>query len=124
MNNEDKETAAEMQQIEIIIGKIMRGGVFLATCFMVVGLLLLLITSNTGYPGTTFPTTIAEIIAGLAAFKAFAFMMTGIFFLILTPFLRVVISVYAFYKEKDALYVYITLTVLIILIISFLIGHH
>ncbi|GAJ26915.1 hypothetical protein JCM15457_1867 [Liquorilactobacillus sucicola DSM 21376 = JCM 15457] len=124
MNSKNKNTAAEMEEIEIIIGKIMRVGVLLATLFMLAGLLLLLITSNSGYPGKSFPTTIAAILSGLTEFKAFAFMMTGIFLLILTPFLRVVISVYAFYKEKDTLYVYITLTVLFILIISFLIGHH
>ena len=51
-------------------------------------------------------------------------MMLGIFLLILTPVLRVVISIYAFAKEKDHLYVWITSIVLVILIISFIIGHH
>lgn len=51
-------------------------------------------------------------------------MMAGIYLLILTPVLRVVISIYAFYQEKDMLYVKITSLVLLILIISVIVGHH
>ncbi len=49
-------------------------------------------------------------------------MMFGLFCLILTPVLRVVVSLFTFLKEKDYLYVGITGIVLIILVISFLIG--
>ncbi len=50
-------------------------------------------------------------------------MMGGVYLLILTPILRVVISIYAFYKENDFLYVKITSLVLLILIISVIVGH-
>ncbi len=55
-------------------------------------------------------------------FKPYSIMMLGIFCLILTPILRVVVSIYSFYKEHDMLYVVITSIVLIILMISFVFG--
>ncbi len=50
-------------------------------------------------------------------------MMLGIFLLILTPVLRVVVSIYAFIKENDKLYAWITTVVLVILVIAMLIGY-
>ena len=122
MTKHDLQT--EMNQVELLIGKIMRIGVLIAAFVMIIGLGLLLVTGKSGYPGTFYPTTLQTIIAGVCAFKAAAWMMLGIFLLILTPVLRVVISIYAFSKEKDHLYVWITSIVLVILVISFIIGHH
>lgn len=122
MTKHDLQT--EMNQVELLIGKIMRIGVLIAAFVMIIGLGLLLVTGKSGYSGTFYPTTLQAIIAGVCAFKAAAWMMLGIFLLILTPVLRVVISIYAFAKEKDHLYVWITSIVLVILIISFIIGHH
>lgn len=51
-----------------------------------------------------------------------AFIMLGLFCLILTPVLRVVVSIFAFAKEKDYLYVVITLIVLVILVIGMSFG--
>lgn len=116
--------ALEMKEIELTIGKIMRVGVVLAAVFMLFGMGLFFINKGSGYPGATFPTTLTLIFQGTLHFKAYAYMMAGIFFLILTPVLRVIVSIYAFWKEKDFLYVYITSAVLFILIISYLIGHH
>jgi uncharacterized membrane protein len=44
--------------------------------------------------------------------------MIGLFLLILTPVLRVAASVFSFLKEKDYLYTWITLLVLLILLLS------
>lgn len=109
--------------VEVIIGKIMRIGVLLAAVVMIAGFLMLLVKGTSGYPGETFPTTLAGVVSGMAAFRAYAWMMGGIYLLILTPVLRVVISIYAFVREKDYLYVRITTLVLLILIVSFIIGH-
>lgn len=49
--------------------------------------------------------------------------MLGLFLLILTPVLRVVVSIYAFIKEKDRLYTWITTAVLVILIGAMIIGY-
>ncbi|TWW12437.1 membrane protein [Dellaglioa algida] len=122
--NENNKTSAEMAKIELIIGKILRAGVFISATIMIIGLVLSLVTGSTGYPGNTFPTSFTAIISGIGALKPYAIMMLGLFFLILTPILRVVVSIYAFYKEKDYLYVKITVIVLVILIAGFFIGGH
>ncbi|MBA1434692.1 DUF1634 domain-containing protein [Bombilactobacillus bombi] len=112
----------EMNEIELIIGKILRVGVIISVAVMIIGLALLLIQGNGGY-GSQFPTTFAAIGRGLLQFKPDAILMLGIFLLILTPVLRVVVSIYAFLKEKDYLYVYITTFVLIILAFAMIAGY-
>ena len=113
---------AEMAQIELVIGKILRIGVAVSATLLIIGMLLAIIHGGTGYSEYQFPTTFTEIFSGIATFKAGAVIMFGLFCLILTPVLRVVVSIYAFAKEGDYLYVWITVIVLVILIIGMAIG--
>ncbi|MCH5464940.1 DUF1634 domain-containing protein [Levilactobacillus tujiorum] len=115
-------TAAEMVQVETIIGRILQVGVVLSAIVMGIGLVLLLATGDSGYAGDTVPLTMGAILLGSWQLKSYAIMMLGTYCLILTPVLRVVVSIYAFYKERDRLYVMITTLVLIILLIALLIG--
>lgn len=117
------EMKKEIDDIEKIIGKIMQIGVLIAAAVIVIGILDLLITGSTGYPVGVHPHAPGTILQGVMQFKAYAIMMLGIFLLILTPVLRVVVSIYAFIKEKDRLYTWITTIVLIILIIAMVIGY-
>lgn len=117
-------TAREMAQVETIIGRILQVGVIVSAIVMLIGMVLFLATGNSGYPGTTIPLKMGAILVGTLQFKPYAIMMLGIYCLILTPVLRVVVSIYAFYKEKDHLYVIITTAVLIILLIALVIGVH
>lgn len=117
-------TTTEMNHIEAIIGRILQIGVSIAAIIMALGLLLLIIKGGqTGYAKNVHPTTISGILRGITQLKPYAVMMLGLFCLILTPILRVVVSIYAFAKEHDRLYVVITTLVLVILGISFVIGH-
>ncbi|KPN79133.1 Uncharacterized protein RZ56_11760 [Apilactobacillus kunkeei] len=122
MNTQQPATKEEMNRIELVIGKILRVGVIISAIIMIIGLLLLLITGKSGYANDAFPTTFKAIFSGIESLKPYAIMMLGIFCLILTPVLRVIVSIYSFYKEKDMLYVWITTFVLIVLIISFFFG--
>lgn len=115
-------TAQEMAQVETIIGRILQVGVIFSAIVMAIGLVMFLATGHSGYLGTTMPLSMGAILLGTWQLKPFAIMMLGVYCLILTPVLRVVVSIYAFYKEKDHLYVAITTTVLIILIIALVIG--
>lgn len=117
-------TKQEMAHIETMIGRILQIGVVIAAVIMAIGLILFLVNGgNSGYAANAHPTTIHAILVGTAQLKPYAIMMVGMFCLILTPVLRVIVSIYAFYKEKDRLYVIITTLVLLILCISFIIGH-
>lgn len=113
----------EMKTIELVIGKILRIGVVISVTVMLLGLILFLWQQSGGYPHNRFPTSPAAIYQGLLTLKPYAVMMLGIFLLILTPVLRVVVSIYAFWKEHDQLYVYITTTVLIILVVAMVGGY-
>ncbi|WP_390407256.1 DUF1634 domain-containing protein [Lacticaseibacillus jixiensis] len=113
----------EINDIELIIGKIMQIGVLLAAAVMLVGMAMLLISGASGYPAGVHPHTITAIASGVVHFKAYAWLMTGIFLLILTPVLRVVVSIYAFIKEQDRLYTWITTIVLVILVVAMIIGY-
>jgi len=115
-------TAKEMAQVETIIGRILQVGVIFSAIVMLIGLALFLITGYSGYEGDFVPRQMGMILAGTWQLKPYAIMMLGVYCLILTPVLRVVVSIYAFYKEKDHLYVAITTLVLIILLIALVIG--
>ncbi|MEJ6347734.1 DUF1634 domain-containing protein [Holzapfeliella sp. He02] len=119
MNDKQK----EMQDVELVIGKILRIGVIIAAVVMALGVLLLLVQGNSGYADNNMPATLSEVFMGSFALKPYAVMALGILLLILTPVLRVVISIYAFFKESDYLYMWITTIVFVILIISMIVGY-
>ncbi|AFS00820.1 DUF1634 domain-containing protein [Lentilactobacillus buchneri] len=120
--NTKEQMTEEMADVQLIIGKILRLGVIISATVMIIGLVLLIVKGNGGYPHNAFPTDFTQIWAGIAELKPYAIMMLGIFLLILTPVLRVVVSIYSFYREGDSLYVWITTIVLVILGISFVFG--
>lgn len=111
-----------IEDTEIVISRTLRAGVALSGAITCLGLGLFLLTGNSGYPGESFPTSVVEILRGLGTLKPYAVMLSGLFLLILTPVLRVGVSIVTFLKEKDYMYAAITATVFIILIISFLLG--
>ncbi|MFT8363883.1 MAG: DUF1634 domain-containing protein [Sporolactobacillus sp.] len=123
MSDEELKKAQKMDQIERIIGHVLRIGVGLSAFVIVAGIIAGLFAGETGYRGTTFPKTPSAILSGLILLKPLAILMTGLFLLILTPVLRVAVSIYAFAVEKDYLYVWITTIVLFILVIAMWIGY-
>ncbi|HEY7356066.1 MAG TPA: DUF1634 domain-containing protein [Ktedonobacterales bacterium] len=123
---------------EEIISWILRVGVVASALMIALGVVLLFVTGETGYGGSfndlaglvqyhqgqqaAFPTTPGDVLAGLAQFKPYAFIALGLLLLILTPVIRVAASVVIFLLERDHAYVFITLIVLVILVVSFLLG--
>ncbi|WP_143319259.1 DUF1634 domain-containing protein [Clostridium sp. HBUAS56010] len=113
-----------LEDAEILISKTLRIGVAVSAGITALGLVLFLITGNSGYPGATFPTSMLEIGKGFLDLKPYAVILSGLFVLVLTPVIRVGVSIVTFFREKDYLYVVITATVFVILIISFLMGNN
>lgn len=101
MNDKQK----EMQDVELLIGKILRAGVIIAAVVMAFGVLLLLLQGNSGYAGNNMPASLSEVFMGSIALKPYAIMALGILLLILTPVLRVVISIYAFFLKNRIIYI-------------------
>jgi uncharacterized membrane protein len=112
----------KIEDTEILISKALRIGVVLSASVIGLGFLLFIVTGSSGYPGSSFPTSPIMILKGLAGFKPYAVIMTGLLILILTPVFRVGISIVTFIKEQDFLYVVITSIVFVILIVSLLLG--
>lgn len=121
MMNENKKSE-EIEKAEIMISKSLRVGVILSAIIIVIGLLLFIKTGNSGYQGSYFPTRLGEIFKGIIGIKPYAIILAGLYILILTPVVRVAVSIIVFLKEKDYLYTKITLFVLAILIFSLCMG--
>ena len=115
-------TAKEMAQVQTIIGRILQVVVIFSAIVMLIGLVLFLVSGQSGYSGSYVPRRMGLILQGTWQLKPYAIMMLGVYCLILTPVLRVVVSIYAFYKEHDHLYVAITTLVLAILLVALAIG--
>lgn len=112
----------ELDDLELVIGKAIKYGVIASAVIILAGLAAFIITGSSGYQGNYYPTNILTILRDCAALKPYAIMMTGIMLLILTPVIRVGVSILVFAKEHDRKYVLITAFVFVVLIISFFLG--
>lgn len=73
-------------------------------------------------PGAIFPYKLADLSEQLLALRGRAIVTLGILVLLLTPVVRVLLSIIAFIFERDWVYVAMTTGVFVLLLISFLIG--
>lgn len=112
----------QSKDVNLLFSKILRVGVSVSATIIVIGLLKLFITGKSGYPGTSYPYTVTELISGIIKFKSYAIILLGLLILLFTPIMRVIMSVFIFWQEKDYTYVKITLFVLLILIAGMLLG--
>lgn len=108
--------------VEVVVSLFIRIGVIMSGTVIITGMLMFLLSGHSGYPDDTYPTSIREIIMGCLSLKPYGIMLTGLVLLILTPVLRVGVTIIVFLKEKDYIYVAITSIVFIILIISLSVG--
>lgn len=107
---------------EKFIGESLRWGVIISAVVIGFGLLMYFATGQTGYVEGSFPTEIGAIFNGLIALKPFAIIDFGLILLILTPVLRVVVSIFTSIAEKDTTYIWINTYVLFVLALSLFLG--
>lgn len=107
--------------MEIVIGNILRWGVVIAAAIGAVGVAASLLGSGstvldfrhfTGDAATGLRAIIQSALSG----NARGIMQLGIAFLIVTPVVRVALSLVAFARERDRTYVLLTLLVLVLLL--------
>lgn len=129
-----------LARMELIISYALRAGVLLSAAVILVGILSFALSQNTGYsqvlphhlkdiltfhqdsgPGF-FPTSLSAVLEGAMAGKPYTVIELGMLLLILTPIVRVALSVLFFLAERDWLYVGITLFVLAVLSFSLFSG--
>lgn len=101
--------------------RVLLAGMYLSTTLFVVGLVLALL-----HPAFVplDPAWIAShyhwrlVASGLLSADAAAYMLTATFLMILTPVVRVVVSIYAFAVDRDWKYVAVTSTVLLVMALT------
>jgi uncharacterized membrane protein len=118
------------EQIEQIIGNLLRMGVIIAAAVVFVGGVLYLI-----HYGTTSPDyrvfrgepsdlrSLSGIVTDTLLLRSRGIIQIGLLLLIATPVARVVFSVFAFALQRDYTYVIVTLIVLGVLMYSLAGGH-
>ena len=113
------------QRVELTIGTLLRAGVLLSAAVVAFGGIVYLarhghaIVSYRDFRGGSSPLrSVSGIFRGLARFSGSAIIQLGLLLLIATPVARVVFSAVAFLRERDYLYVALTLTVLAVLCYS------
>ena len=116
--------------MQVVIGWVLRIGVIVSISIVFFGGISFLSRYGhevvdhrkfTGIPD--FIQTFGGIIHGIFTFRGQAIIQFGIILLIATPILRVIFSTIGFVLEKDKLYVFISLLVLLIIFASMLSGH-
>ncbi len=118
------------QQVENILGNVLRTGVVVSAAVVMIGAVVYLSRHGTNLPDyqrfmgePTDLRSIAGIVKDALAISGRGIIQLGLLLLIATPVMRVLLSLVAFFRQGDKIYVVITLTVLIILIYS-LAGTH
>ena len=120
-------------RVEIVISWVLRIGVVTSLTVVVAGLVLIFVhhpdfvssaaeLPKLTHPGAVFPHTLSAVFQGASNTRGEAIVAIGLLLLILTPVTRVAVSILAFLYQGDRLFTFITLTVLIILLMSFVIG--
>lgn len=104
------------QQMEITISVLLRIGVTLAAAIVVVGGVLYLTHHSNEIPDDRIfrgePADLRQIpgvINDVLALRGRGIIQFGILLLILTPIARVAFSVFAFWQQRDRLYIIVTL---------------
>lgn len=119
----ERETA--VRQAELVISYVLRGGVLLSAAVMLGGVVFFYVQwfLRSGHDASSsFPHTLSSVEQGLAQGNPQAIIVLGLLMLLLTPVVRVAVSVVAFLLERDWRYVIITSLVLVILLLSFVLG--
>jgi uncharacterized membrane protein len=110
------------------ISRILRLGIILSASMIAVGIFLMLAFPPAGTPANLQSAIAARFggptmstsgwLAGLAHGNALSVLQLGTLVLLATPLVRVSASVFLFYREKDMLYVKVTLLVLALLLFA------
>jgi uncharacterized membrane protein len=118
------------QKMDIAIGQLLRTGVFIAAAVVLIGGFLYLSQTRGPRPNyATFHGEAAElrspagIIKNISTGNSNAIIQLGLLLLIATPIARVAFAAFAFFAEKDWLYVAVSVIVLAVLMYSLLYDH-
>ena len=123
-----------VRRAELIISSVLRTGVLLSMTIILAGTLLTFVHHREyvsspaelvrlSQPGEAVPQTIRDVLSGVRELRGQSIVAAGLLLLILTPVVRVATSILVFVAQGDRTYVLITSVVLLLLLLSFLLGH-
>ena len=120
-NHEIKPGATAEENVYADVYRVLLGGMIVSSALFAVGMALALVHPR-NYPlGPDWVRShyhFSVIWEGLKSFDPFTLMLVATALLILTPVLRVVISVWAFAVDRDWKFVVVTSTVLVVIVLS------
>jgi len=118
------------EQVEAIVGTLLRVGVMLAAAVVCVGGAFYLMRHGSSLPHYRVfhgePADlrgISGIVTDVLALRSRGIIQLGLLLLVATPVARVAFSVFAFAQQRDRTYVIITLVVLAVLLYSLVGGY-
>ncbi len=122
-----------MRQIELLISRLLLGGVVISMATVLLGLVLMFVhhpdylksaadLQRLTAPGAALPNTLGGVARGVLAGRGQAVVVLGLLLLIATPILRVAVSMLGFALQRDRTYTVICAAVLVVLMVSFLLG--
>lgn len=126
---------SEKTDIQLLIARTLRWGVGIACALAVVGGAMYLwqhggdpMKDYTHFPADaessrTAYTTLEGIFSGVMGLTAVGWIQLGVVVLLLTPMMRVALSLVDFVKERDWLYAFITAVVLSVIIVNSIGGY-
>ncbi|MCA9521636.1 MAG: DUF1634 domain-containing protein [Myxococcales bacterium] len=118
--------------VELLISRLLRIGVFTSFAVIVLGAVLsfverseLLTSPDLLVQLINRPNplrNVTDVLRSVARFEGRGIVMLGLLLLIATPVLRVFVSAFVFFYQRDRIFVLITSGVFALLMLSFLIG--
>lgn len=108
--------------MEVVISRILQGGVLVSAAIIVLGVLLWAARGDAGYPPEGYPSSPAAVLAGALEARPAAVIQVGLLVLLLTPVVRVAASVAVFAVQRDRVFTLMTLVVLALLMLGLLAG--
>jgi uncharacterized membrane protein len=122
-----------MRRVELVISSLLRIGVAVSLLLLVVGTVVSFVRHpeyvkspdtlpSFVKPGPALSHSLSELVAGLKVFPGQSIVTLGLLVLIVTPMMRVAVSIVAFFLERDWVYTLITSAVFCLLVLSLALG--
>jgi uncharacterized membrane protein len=119
----DEDRDMIVRKAELFISNMLRDGVLLSAAIIVMGVIMFFARYSMNVADAhPFPHSLGAVISGIARADARSVIVLGLLVLLMTPVLRVAVSIVAFAIERDWCYVVITAIVLCVLLLSFFLG--
>ncbi len=105
-----------------LVSRALRGGTVLSVVLVLIGMILVAVRDGPSLLTPPSAFSFGAMASGIVHLAPFGFLLLGLIVLVLTPVSRVVISVALFSASGDRQFMWLTITVLAVLILSVIVG--